>query len=276
MQIRIFEYVRIDVLVRVAVDVDGFCRSMTSVHPRQLTEYDAGYKIQDKTTAVSGTHVSCIMHPEPTRNQLREVGAGAQLVTRGEKRSPPVTNGVRVLQHLLAQFTPQVQNRSQNKHICSRNPLGFPTHRCRSMEAGMGKINLGRVVLGGLLAGLIIVIGEYLLNMVFLGRQYLDDALASLNRPPVGTESLAFYVILTFALGIFSVWVYAAIRPRYGAGPMTAICAGIVVWFLAVLYANAMTVPMHLFPRRLLFYATLWEFFEYPIATLAGAWIYKE
>ena len=31
---------------------------------------------------------------------------------------------------------------------------------------------------------------------------------------------------------------------------------------------------MNLFPRRLLFYTTVWELFELPIATLAGAWIY--
>jgi len=139
----------------------------------------------------------------------------------------------------------------------------------------MGKINLGRVVLGGLLAGLIICIGEYLLNDVVLEKLWMD-AMAALNRPAIGTESAALFIILFFALGIFSVWVYAAVRPRFGAGAMTAICAGLIVWFLASFFASASMLPMNLFPRRLLFYAALWELFEFPIATLAGAWIYKE
>lgn len=139
----------------------------------------------------------------------------------------------------------------------------------------MGKISLGRVVLGGLLAGLIINVGEYLLNMVFLNKAWVD-ALAVINRPFPGTEYVGFFLVLNFALGIFSVWIYAAIRPRFGAGPMTAICAGLVVWSLAALYASASMLPLHLFPRRLLLYGTLWEFVEYPIATLAGAWLYKE
>ena len=35
----------------------------------------------------------------------------------------------------------------------------------------MGKINFGRVLLGGLVAGLVINIGEYLLNGVVLAKQ---------------------------------------------------------------------------------------------------------
>jgi hypothetical protein len=34
----------------------------------------------------------------------------------------------------------------------------------------MGKINYGRVVIGGLLAGLIISVAEYVLNEIVLGR----------------------------------------------------------------------------------------------------------
>jgi hypothetical protein len=140
----------------------------------------------------------------------------------------------------------------------------------------MGKINFGWAVLGGLLAGVILNIGEYLLNDILLGKQN-SDALAKLNRSmPAGAEDIAFYIILFFALGVFTVWIYAAIRPRFGAGPMTAICAGLIVWFLASLFVAAYMYPMRLFPPKLLLYGTVWEFFEFPIAALVGAWIYRE
>jgi len=139
----------------------------------------------------------------------------------------------------------------------------------------MGKINTGRVVLGGLLAGLVITIGEFVLNMPILGKQW-NEAMRVLNRPPMDAEPPTFFILLSFALGLLTVWVYAAIRPRFGAGPMTAICAGLIIWVLASLYASAAMLPLHLFPRRLLLYATVWEFFELPIAALAGAWIYRE
>lgn len=139
----------------------------------------------------------------------------------------------------------------------------------------MGKINLGRVVLGGLLSGLVLNIGEFLLNESILGKRW-EDAMKALGRPPIDTGGMVLYVFLLFALGVFSVWIYAAIRPRFGSGPMTAVCAGLVVWFLASMYASASALPMHLFPRRLLLYSVVWQFFEMPIAAVVGAWPYSE
>ena len=139
----------------------------------------------------------------------------------------------------------------------------------------MGQINMGRVILGGLLAGVVINIGEFVLNMAILGTLW-NEALQALNRPAFDAGMIVFFVLLAFALGIMAVWVYAAIRPRFGAGPLTALCAGLIVWALAILYPTGGALPMHLFPRRLLFYTALWEIFELPVATLAGAWIYAE
>lgn len=140
----------------------------------------------------------------------------------------------------------------------------------------MVKINMGRVILGGLLAGLVINISEFLLNTLVLAKPWAE-AMKALNREmPMDSGAMTFFTLLGFALGLIATWLYAAIRPRYGAGPMTAICAGLTVWALASLYASAAMMPMHLFPQRLLMYGVLWQLFELPIATLAGAWIYRE
>ena len=42
----------------------------------------------------------------------------------------------------------------------------------------------------------------------------------------------------SFLIGLFAGWLYAAIRPRYGAGPKTALCAGLFVWFLGYLLTS--------------------------------------
>lgn len=139
----------------------------------------------------------------------------------------------------------------------------------------MGKINMGRVILGGLLAGVVINFGEFALNMWILGGQW-EEAMKALNRPPIGNESAVFFVLLCFGLGILGVWTYAAIRPRFGAGVTTAICAGLLVWALAVLYPSAGMVPMGLFPARLILYAIVWDLVEIPVAVIAGSWIYRE
>jgi hypothetical protein len=139
----------------------------------------------------------------------------------------------------------------------------------------MGKINLGRVILGGLVAGLIINIGEYFLNEPILGERW-RAVMESLNRSPVGGSAVAVFMVGGFILGITMIWTYAAIRPRLGAGLSTAICAGLLVWFFVYLYPASFYLAMNLFPSSLVLLTTLWGFFELPIAAAAGAWLYQE
>ena len=139
----------------------------------------------------------------------------------------------------------------------------------------MGKINLGRVVLGGLLAGVVINVLEFLLNEPILGGQWTEAMVALGVEAPSGA-ALLWYVIWGFVLGIGIVWVYAAIRPRFGPGPKTAVIAGLAVWVLMWLLGFGVTVVSGMFPAGLVIVTLLWELFEMPIAAVAGAWLYKE
>ena len=139
----------------------------------------------------------------------------------------------------------------------------------------MGSINAGRVILGGLLAGLVVNIGETILNLVVVA-QAMEGALRARNLPPVGGSAIAGFIALTFLQGIVIVWLYAAIRPRFGAGVRTAAIAGIAVWFLSPFYAGVAWVLMGVFPAKVTSIGTLWALPEIVVASIAGAWVYKE
>lgn len=139
----------------------------------------------------------------------------------------------------------------------------------------MGKINVGRVLLGGLLAGLIINIGEFILNEPILGQEWATT-MQSLNRPVVGGGAMGVFVVMGFILGIGTVWTYAAIRPRMSPGPKTAVCAGLLAWFFAYFYPSAFFVATDLFPTKLIAISLVWGLVELPVAAVAGAWPYKE
>lgn len=139
----------------------------------------------------------------------------------------------------------------------------------------MGRINTSRVILGGLVAGLLINIGEFLLNDVVLGEQ-MRAALAGFNLPEPGGGAIAVFLLFGFGLGLTAVWLYAAIRPRYGAGPRTALCAALVVWFLACAYPGVLLVALGFFSTGDTGVALVWELVEVPLATLVGAWLYQE
>ena len=139
----------------------------------------------------------------------------------------------------------------------------------------MSRINFGRVVIGGLVAGLIINFGEFILNGVLLLEQ-MNAAMAAINKPPVDSRMIMLFVLIGFGLGFMLVWTYAAMRPRFGAGVKTAICSSMVVWGLAYLYPNLFMIIMNIFPRDMMVMVTVWGLIELIVAGIAGAAIYKE
>ena len=139
----------------------------------------------------------------------------------------------------------------------------------------MSRINVGGVILGGLLAGLVINISETVLNLLVVA-QAMEDAFRARNLPPLGVSPIIGFVIFSFVVGIVTIWLYAAVRPRFGPGPKTAAIAGLVVWFFSYLNGAVAMLLMGLFPAKLMAVSTLWGLPEIVIASIAGAWVYKE
>jgi len=139
----------------------------------------------------------------------------------------------------------------------------------------MKNINFGRVILGGLVAGLILNIGEFLLNEVVFVQQ-MEELFRRINVPRPGTTFIATAVGITFLLGIVMVWLYAMIRPRFGPGPKTAIIAAFVLWFCVYFYCGILNAMVFGLPSTLVIIAMVWGIIEYILAAVAGAWLYKE
>lgn len=139
----------------------------------------------------------------------------------------------------------------------------------------MTGINMGRVLIGGVVAGLVINVGEYILNM-FVLKAEMEEAIARMNLPPIAGQQIGVFVALAFALGIATVWLYAAIRPRFGAGVSTALCAGSTVWFLAYVYPSIGLMMMGMFPMSSTMVALVWGLAEVLAGAVAGAWLYQE
>lgn len=137
-------------------------------------------------------------------------------------------------------------------------------------------MNYGRVILGGLVAGVILNIGEFLFNGVIMGNAMREWAL-SRNLPPEPTPTFfVAAIVLTLLLGIVMVWLYALIRPRLGPGPKTAVIVALNMWFGICVYCGIIYGLMLLQPANMMAFAIVWCLGEYVIAAIAGAWLYKE
>lgn len=139
----------------------------------------------------------------------------------------------------------------------------------------MTKINFAKVILGGLLAGVLLNIGDFLLHEPVMGEEWkaLMDAQ---GVPEPGGGTITYFVIMDFIIGIAIVWLYAAIRPRFGAGFRTAIVTGLIVWFFAWLINLGDLIAMHMYRDKLLYLTLVWGLFQMPLVAILGAWFYKE
>jgi hypothetical protein len=140
----------------------------------------------------------------------------------------------------------------------------------------MGKINVGRLILGGIVAGIVNDILGYGVDGWLLAQGWAN-AMKALGH---GQSSLNTFILLNLVgivAGFVALWIYVAIRPRFGPGVKTAIYAGVASWVLGALLPDASFMyATGLFPRHLTLYTTIGALVEISVATIIGAALYKE
>ncbi len=136
----------------------------------------------------------------------------------------------------------------------------------------MGKINWSRVFVGRLVA--MLVMGVF--PAVLIPRSGGAWSTAFENLGDWATPGfLVSLTGITLAMGIVAVWLYAAIRPRYGPGPKTAAIAGLAMWLILGL-ANLLFVRLTDLTIRQFAIIHGPSIVQFVVSTMAGAWLYKE
>jgi hypothetical protein len=139
----------------------------------------------------------------------------------------------------------------------------------------MGKIDMQKVIIGGLIAGVVLNVVDFVMFGVVL-KDDMAAAMAALNKPAMTNAQIPWFVFLDFVAGVILVWLYAAIRPRFGAGPGTAVKAGIAGWVLGSLLVTLFMWPMALMPHNLMIITTVVALVQWPLAVVVGARFYTE
>ena len=139
----------------------------------------------------------------------------------------------------------------------------------------MVRMNVGRVFLGGLVAGIVANAFAFVINNYLMVNEGAE-MVARLNlNPDTVAGSFVTWIVVDFVWGILLVFTYAGIRPRFGPGPKTAVVAGIIPWF-AVLLTMTGLMSMGLFTQAAWMKSSVLYLVSSLASTLAGAAIYKE
>ena len=129
-----------------------------------------------------------------------------------------------------------------------------------------------RITLCGFVAGVI----WNLLSVVFLAifaPTFVASVQQAAPNPPQGG---AFFFAVDILMGVWAVWLYSAIAPRYGAKLTTMATAGVAWWILKTLQSSKwaglgfVTLGPHLLPLGV---ATLGATL---LASVVGAWLYSK
>jgi hypothetical protein len=139
----------------------------------------------------------------------------------------------------------------------------------------MGGINVGRWLAGGVVAGILIWLVEGAGSVLYMSE--METALEALGKKmDMGAGMMAMGALMSLVLGLTLVFFYAAARPRFGAGPRTAVVVAAAVWFGSTLLSLLGYAMLDLFPRGLLVTWGVVGFVELILASLAGGWVYRE
>jgi magnesium-transporting ATPase (P-type) len=139
----------------------------------------------------------------------------------------------------------------------------------------MKKINIVRLLLGGLVAGIVVDILGYLVDGLWLQQSWSDEMLA-LGKNEFSNTQIVQFNIIGIVFGIVAILIYVGFRPLFGANWKTAIYAGVTAWIIGVLLPNSsFMLVTELFSKHLALNTTAGGLVEAVAGTVAGAALYK-
>lgn len=142
----------------------------------------------------------------------------------------------------------------------------------------MKRINYGRVLVGGILAGVLLFLADGFIHEMLLKDHWMA-AMKAAGRS-VETEQhggdMIYFAVFELLRGLAMAWVYSVFRTHCGPGPSTAVCAALTVWAIMFPIFLIQEIPLGFYGTRLV---ALWSMYELvpsvAAGLLAGA-LYKE
>jgi hypothetical protein len=111
-------------------------------------------------------------------------------------------------------------------------------------------MNWKRIALAGLVCGIVLFVLEGIAGMLVTGKIYTAMMARLHLTMPTDTPAIIVDIVISFVYAILIAWLYAALRPRYGVGPKTALRAAVAAWVPLHLIGVAYQVDLEMMPLR--------------------------
>ena len=141
----------------------------------------------------------------------------------------------------------------------------------------MGNINWGRLFLGTLIAAIIMFATDGFIHETIAKAdwQAVYDGLRATQPEPHGT-SMVYFALFEIGRAFTAMMFYVTMRALFGAGPKTAVLAGIIGWVAFSLTGPLQFIPLGFFSNALWLKVGVIHLITSIVATIAGAALYKD
>ncbi len=138
-------------------------------------------------------------------------------------------------------------------------------------------INLTRM-LGSFAAGLVLFFITGAVNGAVLNADFQAwmQSMGSLIHPPAQPVPMALWTLMSLIYGLAGVWIYAAIRPRFGSGPKTALRSRIMLWAISKLATSLDLIALGILPNKIIAGELIGSLVATLAAVFVGAWLYGQ
>jgi hypothetical protein len=129
------------------------------------------------------------------------------------------------------------------------------------------------IAAGGIVAGLIIILGEAILNVRLLADQWTklraQQALSAPSRAAAAQVPLKLML-----LAIFSVWLAVEFKPAEASLLYAGIVSGLIIWLLIWAWVPWGLLLSGYMSPAIAATTVAWGLIELPLAVCAGVWVY--
>jgi hypothetical protein len=142
----------------------------------------------------------------------------------------------------------------------------------------MKRINYARVLLGGVVAGVLLFVADGFIHSKLLQEHWMAAVKAagrSVEAEEHGSDML-YFAAFELLRGLALAWVYAVFRTHYGPGPKTAICSALTLWAVMFPIFFLQEVPLGFYSTTLMTLWALYELIPSVVAGLVAGALYKE
>jgi hypothetical protein len=141
----------------------------------------------------------------------------------------------------------------------------------------MASINWFRLILGGLVAAIMMFFADGFIHerLVSADWRAVYDGLRA-AEPDAHGSSMLYFALYELGRGFIAMLLYATMRTHFGAGPKTAVLAGIASWIAFSLTGPAQFIPLGFFSNALWMKVGALHLVTSIVSTIVGAAMYKD